>query len=123
MNLLRILRFSPLVGALVLLLVGCGAHANSSGTGPVSPLTQGTGGTSSPSTEGTGPELPQSPANGGVSVSVVGLPIGQGPERFNHGNDECIQISPGAVSPRGRSDSNRGDDPRWYVHGGRPSRY
>ena len=108
MNLLRILRFSPLVGGLVLLLASCGAHAPVTGTsfnppstgsitgppteGTGSPPTEGTGGTGSPPTEGTGLESPQSPTSG-VSVSVAGLPTGDGNQAgVGSGNYECIEI-------------------------------
>ncbi len=44
MNLLRILRFSPLVGVLVLLLASCGTHATVSGTSFNTPSTGSTTG-------------------------------------------------------------------------------
>ena len=118
MNLLRILRFSPLVGGLVLLLASCGAHAPVTGTsfnppstgsitgppteGTGSPPTEGTGGTGSPPTEGTGLESPQSPTSG-VSVSVAGLPTGDGNQAgVGSGNYECIEIQwLGATIPSG----------------------
>jgi hypothetical protein len=108
MSLLRILRFSPLVGVMVLLPASCGTHStvsgtsfNSPSTGSItgspagdtgSPPTEGTGGTGSPPTEGIGPESPQSPSNSGVSVSLAGLPIGNtSPEAENdNGSAECV---------------------------------
>jgi hypothetical protein len=98
-NLLRIVRFSPVLGVLVLLLAGCGAHGTVAGPGSSSPgtesaasLTEG----SSPPTEGTGPDSSQSrsdPAGGGIAISVAGMPIGDGnQEGDNNGNDECISV-------------------------------
>lgn len=129
MGLLRTLCSSVFACALVLLLVGCGGNpttstttsnsstsgltaspqANGAGTSPqtndagTSPQTEA-GGTS-PQTEGTGPESPQSASNGGVSVPLAGLPIGDGGQvGDNQGSNECVgvawlgQIShPGAV--------------------------
>lgn len=86
----RILHGSTLAGVLVLLLAGCGGHAAVIGTKSGSPSTGLTG---SPLTEGTGPESPQSPTSGEVSISVAGLPIGDGhQEGDNNGNDECISV-------------------------------
>lgn len=106
MGLLRILCSSVFACAMALLLIGCGGNpttstttSNSSTTGPTaSPQTNGAGtgpqtegaGTS-PQTEGTGPEAPQSPGNGGASVSLASLPIGDfGQVGDNQGNNECV---------------------------------
>lgn len=107
MNVPRMARLGPLLGLLVLLLVACGKDATVTGsnstapnsTAPTSDLT------ASPRAEGTGLESPQPRANGGVSVSVAPLPIGDGSivGTNNNGNDECInvawlgQLPPGVV--------------------------
>lgn len=108
MGLLRILRSSALGYALVLLLVGCGAGTTTSATtspsstagftasstagSTASPQPEGAG--TSPQTEGTGSEPPQSSGNGGVSVSLAGLPIGDGSQvGDNQGNNECISVA------------------------------
>ena len=100
MGLLRILCSSAFACALVLLLVGCGTNpttgtttSNSSAAGlTTSPQTEGAGTT--PQTEGTGPESPQSASNGGVSVPLAGLPIGDGgQEGDNQGNNECVRVA------------------------------
>ena len=109
MGLLRILCSSAFACALVLLLVGCGTNpttgtttANSSAAGlttspqtngaGTSPQTEGAG--TSPQTEGAGPESPQSASNGGVSVPLAGLPIGDGSQvGDNQGNNECISVA------------------------------
>jgi hypothetical protein len=118
MGLLRISCSSVFACALVLLLVGCGGNpttstttSNSSTAGlDASPQTNGTGtspqtngtGTSpqtedaatTPQTEGTGPESPQSAGNGGVSVPLAGLPIGDGGQvGDNQGNNECVGVA------------------------------
>jgi len=108
-GLLRILSSSAFACAVVLLLVGCGTNpttstttSNSSASGlTASPQTGGTGTSpqtegagNNPQTEGTGPESPQSAGNGGVSVSLAGLPIGDGsPEGDNLGNNECVRVA------------------------------
>jgi hypothetical protein len=109
MGLIRILCPSVSACALVLLLVGCGGNpttstttSNSSTTGrTASPQTNGAGtgpqtegaGTG-PQTEGTGPESPQSAGNGGVSVPLAGLPIGDvGQVGDNQGNNECVGVA------------------------------
>ena len=79
----QILRFSLVVGVLVLLLVGCSGSTTSHSPTPTSagnspgtaPATEDTG---TPSTEGTGTESPLPPSSGGVSLSVPGAPIGPG---------------------------------------------
>jgi hypothetical protein len=108
MGLLRILCSRVFACALVLLLVGCGANSttsttsNSSAAGltaspqtngaGTSPQTEGAGTT--PQTEGTGPESPQSAGNGGVSVPLAGLPIGDGGQvGDNRGNNECVNVA------------------------------
>ena len=100
MGLLRILCSSAFACALVLLLVGCGTNpttgtttSNSSAAGlTTSPQTEGAGTT--PQTEGTGAESPQSAGNGGVSVPLAGLPIGDGgQEGDNQGNNECVRVA------------------------------
>lgn len=109
MGLLRILCPSVSACALVLLLVACGGNpttstttSNSSTTGLTAspqtngagtgPQTEGTG--TSPQTEGTGPESPQSAGNGGVSVSLASLPIGEfGQVGDNQGNNECVGVA------------------------------
>jgi hypothetical protein len=87
---LNILRFSPLAGALMLLLAGCGGH----GTGHVPeshsastvPVTE-------PSTEGTGPESPLPASKGGISLSVAALPIGDGGSNPRpDGQDVCVDV-------------------------------
>jgi hypothetical protein len=92
LSLLRILRFSPLACLLVLPLAGCSGHsAVTTGTRPSTPSV---GFTATPQVEGTGPEAPQSPGNGGISVSLAGLPVGDGSVVAvnNNGNDECISV-------------------------------
>ena len=109
MGLLRILCSSVFACALVLLLVGCGANpttstttSNSSAAGltaspqangaGTSPQTEGAG--TNPQAEGTGPESPQSAGNGGVSVPLAGLPIGDGRQvGDNKGNNECVSVA------------------------------
>ena len=100
MGLLRILGSSALAYALVLLLVGCGAGTTTSATTShsstagftASPQNEGAG--TSPQTEGTGSEPPQSSGNGGVSVSLAGLPIGDGSQvGDNQGNNECVSVA------------------------------
>jgi hypothetical protein len=118
MGLLRILCSSAFACALVLLLVGCGANpttstttsnsstagltagpqTNGAGTSPqtngaaTSPQTEGAG--TNPQTEGNGPESPQSAGNGGVSVPLAGLPIGDGSQAGdNQGNNECVRVA------------------------------
>src|SRR6516225_3962384 len=100
MGLLRILCSSAFACALVLLLVGCGTNpttgtttSNSSAAGlTTSPQTNGAGTT--PQTEGTGPESPQPAGNGGVSVPLAALPIGDGsPVGANQGNNECVSVA------------------------------
>src|SRR5215469_5262666 len=120
MGLLRISCSSVFACALVLLLVGCGGNpttstttsnsstegltaspqTNGAGTGPqtnggsegTGPQTEGAG--TSPKTEGTGPESPQSAGNGGVSVPLAALPIGDGsPAADNQGNNECVRVA------------------------------
>ena len=100
MGLLRILCSSAFACALVLLLVGCGTNpttgtttSNSSAAGlTTSPQTEGAGTT--PQTEGTGPESPQSASNGGVSVPLAGLPIGDGSQvGDNQGDNECVSVA------------------------------
>ena len=88
---LRILRFSLVVGALVLLLAGCGSHSTANGSRSNSPST---GPITEPSTEGTtGLESPQSPGNPGVSVSVAALPIGSGDSQPTpDGQDVCVDV-------------------------------
>jgi len=106
MGLLRISCSSVFACALVLLLVGCGGNpttstttSNSSTSGLIAspqangagagPQTEGAG--TSPQTEGTGPEAPQSAGNGGVSVSLASLPIGEfGQVGDTQGNNECV---------------------------------
>jgi hypothetical protein len=94
---------------LVLLLVGCGANpttstttSNASAVGlTASPQTNGAGANpqtegagTNPQTEGTGPESPQSAGNGGVSVPLAGLPIGDGNQvGDNLGNNECVGVA------------------------------
>jgi hypothetical protein len=81
---------------------GAGTSPKPNGAG-ASPQTEGAG--TSPQTEGTGPESPQSPGNGGVSVPLAGLPIGDGGQvGDNQGNNECVGVawlgqisSPGVV--------------------------
>ena len=100
MGLLRILCSSAFACALVLLLVGCGTNpttgtttSNSSAAGlTTSPQTEGAGTT--PQTEGTGAESPQSAGNGGVSVPLAGLPIGDGSQvGDNQGDNECVSVA------------------------------
>ena len=109
MGLLRILCSSAFACALVLLLVGCGTNpttgtttSNSSAAGlttspqtngaGTSPQTEGAG--TSPQTEGAGPESPQSASNGGVSVPLAGLPIGDGSQvGDNQGDNECVSVA------------------------------
>jgi hypothetical protein len=118
MGRLRIFCSSAFACAFVLLLVGCGTNpttgtttsnssaagltaspqTNGAGTTPqtngagTSPQTEGAGTT--PQTEGTGPESPQSAGNGGVSVPLAGLPIGDGMQvGDNLGNNECVGVA------------------------------
>ena len=100
MGLLRISCSSAFACALVLLLVGCGTNpttgtttSNSSAAGlTTSPQTEGAG--TSPQTEGAGPESPQSASNGGVSVPLAGLPIGDGSQvGDNQGDNECVSVA------------------------------
>jgi hypothetical protein len=98
----RTLRLSALVGLLVLLVAGCGGHAAVTGTNSSSPSI---GISATTPIVGTGPPSGQVSGNdggGGISISLPGVPIGQGPNRFNYGNYECIQISPiGQQVPHG----------------------
>src|ERR1700722_8619569 len=109
MGLRRILCSGVVAYASVLLLVGCGANpttstttSNSSTAGltaspqtngaGTSPQTEGAG--TSPQAEATGPESPQPAGNGGVSVSLAGLPIGDGGQvGDNQGNNECVGVA------------------------------
>ena len=109
MGLHRILWSSVFVCALVLPLVSCGANpttstatSNSSAAGltaspqtnsaGTSPQSEGAGTT--PQAEGTGPESPQAAGNGGVSVPLAKLPIGDGgQEGDNLGNNECVRVA------------------------------
>ena len=109
MGLLRISCSSAFACALVLLLVGCGTNpttgtttSNSSPAGlTTSPQTNGAGTSpqaegagTTPQTEGTGPESPQPAGNGGASVPLAGLPIGDGsPVGANQGNNECVSVA------------------------------
>jgi hypothetical protein len=82
------LHFSPVAGALVLLLAGCGAQATSHGPTATSARTSPD---TEPSTEGSGPESPLQPSGGGVSLSVPTLPIGDGGSTPTN-EDVCIDV-------------------------------
>src|SRR6516165_10303308 len=91
MGLLRILCSSAFACALVLLLVGCGTNPT---TGTTTSNSSAAGLTTSPQTEGAGPESPQSASNGGVSVPLAGLPIGDGSQvGDNQGDNECVSVA------------------------------
>jgi hypothetical protein len=100
MGLFRILWSSVFAGAAALLLVACGPNqttstttANSSNAGlTAGPQTEISG--TSPPAESTGPESPQPAGNGGVSVPLAGLPIGDGSQvGANQGNNECVGVA------------------------------
>ena len=82
------LHFSPVAGALMLLLAGCGGQATSHGPTPTSARTSPV---TEPSAEGTGPESPLQPSSGGVSLSVPTLPIGDGSSSPTN-EDVCIDV-------------------------------
>ena len=112
---LRILRFSLVAGALVLLLAGCGLHSTASAPRSSSPST---GPITEPSTEGTtGLESPQSPSNPGVSVSVATLPVGPGGSQATpDGQHVCVDVQwlgtlPGTVILKVTSVIPRPDPP------------
>src|ERR1035438_1796733 len=91
MNLPGISRFCALTGLSVLLLAGCGPHQATTSAESSSPST---GITASPPIEGTGPESPQSSranGDGGVAISMAGLPISNNSES-DLPNGECIEV-------------------------------
>lgn len=89
MSVHQTLHFSPVAGALVLLLLaGCGGQVTSHGPAPTSARTSPV---TEPSTEGSGPESPLQPSGGGVSLSVPALPIGDGGSSPTN-EDVCIDV-------------------------------
>jgi|tagenome__1003787_1003787.scaffolds.fasta_scaffold20861105_2 hypothetical protein len=100
MNLSGISRFCVLTSLAVLLLAGCGHDQGIAGVGssPPSPAITtsppSAGITASPQAEGTGPEPPASPqggGNGGVAISMPGLPIGNNSES-GLPDGECVEV-------------------------------
>ena len=113
MNLIRIVRSSPVGLVLVLLMVGCGTQAAVTGSQSSQSATEpaavtgsqssqsATEPAASPSTEGAGPESPQQAGDGGPAISAAQLPIGGAPVPGGNGNDYCFSLVINASLPAG----------------------